>query len=219
MSRLILVPILFVSLFVAGCQYQRPTPSVRESADFHFQQRDYVAAADDYAEIVSRYPGDWDAQYHLGMCQLELNQISEARRALEIAYTHRPLNDDVASALAEAMHRQGDTARLFAFLRERAENTKTPKAYMTLGQFAAESGDPDAAKVAYDTAIALDNGKSVVPYLAAAAFHEELGDLDSALMRLRQAYGINPHDLRVKTKLAQLGEVPGPTLALPLNTN
>ena len=75
--------------------------------------------------------------------------------------------------------------------------------------------DPDSAQVALETAIAVDEGKTVEPYLQAAAFAQRLGDLEMALRRLRQAYGINPYDERVKQRLRELGEVPGPTIALP----
>ena len=63
--------------------------------------------------------------------------------------------------------------------------------------------------------IAIDNGQTTDPYLLAASFAERLGDLDLALRRLRQAYGIDPYDENVNDRLTALGEVPGPTLALP----
>jgi tetratricopeptide (TPR) repeat protein len=76
-------------------------------------------------------------------------------------------------------------------------------------------GDADSAQTAFETAIVLDEGKTVEPYLQSAEFAENLGDMDQALRRLRQAYGINPKDPRVSQRLRELGEVPGPTIALP----
>ena len=61
----------------------------------------------------------------------------------------------------------------------------------------------------------IDEGRSTEPYIQAAAFAEAIGDMDEALRRLRQAYGINPGDTRVTQRLRDLGEVPGPTIALP----
>jgi Tfp pilus assembly protein PilF len=75
--------------------------------------------------------------------------------------------------------------------------------------------DPDSAQVAIRTAIELDDGRSVEPYLVAADLAERLGDLDLAVRRLRQAYGIDSRNDRVRERLRDLGEIPGPTLALP----
>src|SRR5439155_212444 len=84
--------------------------TMRASGDYRFNKGDYAGAADEYSEIVARYPGDWEAQYKLGLSQLELKNYSAGRRALEIAYTQRPRDPKVAQALAEAMFRQGHAA-------------------------------------------------------------------------------------------------------------
>jgi tetratricopeptide (TPR) repeat protein len=121
----------------------------------------------------------------------------------------------VADALAEAMYAQEDYNRLFSFLRERAEATKTAQAYLRLARFAMDTNDADTARWAYDQAIEVDAGASVEPYVQAAAFHERVGDIEGAVRRLRQAYGIDPYDPRVSERLRALGEIPGPTIALP----
>ncbi len=64
-------------------------------------------------------------------------------------------------------------------------------------------------------AIVIDDGRGVEPYLAAASFAEQIGDVDLAIRRLRQAYGIDPYHEQVKSKLVAMGEIPGPTIALP----
>ena len=113
------------------------------------------------------------------------------------------------------LFQQGDEAQLFAFLRERAESTQTVRAYLRLARYSVEMKDPDSANVALETAIALDGGQSVEPYLAAADLAADLGDPEMAVYRLRQAFGIAPHDERISDRLRALGEVPGPTIALP----
>ncbi len=205
--------ILLSSAVLAGCQ--RPVETIRQSGDFSFDHRDYNAAAGEYAEITNRYPGDWRAQYRLGLCLLEIGQPARARDALEVAHTHRPRNPQVADALAEALFQLDEESRLFAFLRQRAESMQTPGAYLRLARYSLELGDPDSAGVALQKAILLDDGQTVEPYLAAASFAERLGDLDTALHRLRQAYGIDHTDVRVLQRLKDLGEIPGPTLARP----
>lgn len=198
-----------------GCQTQRPVDAIRVSGDRYYDLGNYAAAAEEYEAITARYPGDWRAQYHLGLCLLELDRPNAARRALEIAHTQRPRNNEIADALAEALFQLEDEERLHAFLRDRAETRQTVHAWRQLARYSMEMGDPDSARLAIETAIELDDGESVEPYLDAAEFAERLGVIDLAVRRLSQAYGINPHDQRVRERLRSLGEVPGPSIALP----
>ena len=211
-----MVALLGMMMLVStGCSSQRPVETLRSSGDFHFARGEYAAAANEYAEIVSRYPGDADAQHRLGLCMLETGEYTAARRALEIAATRRPEDAEIGDALAEAMFKQGDEAQLFPYLRERAERTQSVEAYLRLAKYSLALRDPDSASRAIETAIELADKSDVEPYLAAAALAEEIGDFETAVRRLRQAYGINPHDTRVTEWLRELGEIPGPTYALP----
>jgi len=201
---------LVVSLVVVlpGCMSQRrPIEVIRESGDNHYRGGDYAGARDEYAEITSTYPGDWEAQYRLGLSMIETQQYDGARQALEQAYTLKP-TQEVADALAKAMFLQKDENRLFAFLRERASSTRSVPAYLQLANYAMEMNDPDSARVAVDTAIEVDMGKSTEPYIAAAQLEQRLGHTDVAIQRLRQAYGINEYDRRVHDLLRQLGQDP-----------
>jgi len=214
MKRMALLLLVCVSAVLAGCQTGRPATAIRTDADFHYERGDYSSARSLYAEITERYPGDWRAQYRLGQCNLAMEHNADARRALEIAHTVQPDNQPIADALAEAMFRLGEQEQLFTFLRQQAEQTQSVHAYLRLARYAMNSGDPDLARTALRTAIALDDGESVEPYLAAARFAEQLGDPDLAIKRLRQAYGIDPDNEQVRKRLMALGEIPGPTLAL-----
>ncbi len=205
---------LLILAFLFGCGH-RPTESLRSRGDFLYQRGDYAAAAEEYAEIADRYPGDWEAHYRLGLCRLELGELSAARRELEVAHTNRPRDPDVVDALAETMLLEGLEAELFSFVKQRAESERTVRAWLRHGRYAARLGDADSAQTAFETAIVLDGGRTVEPYLQTAKFAEDLGDMDQALRRLRQAYGVNPKDPRVNRRLRELGEVPGPTIALP----
>ncbi len=211
--------LLGVMLLVLGCGCsQRPTPAMRDRGDFLYDHGHYAAAADQYAEITNRYPGDWEAHYKLGLCRLELGQLADARRELEIAHTSSPRNGDVIDALAETMFRQGESEGLFDFVKQRAGSQQTVRAWLRMARYAAELGDADTDSTAFETAIVIDDGASVEPYLQASAFAESLGDMDEALRRLRQAYGIDPHDPMVNERLRALGEIPGPTIILPPGT-
>jgi len=215
MSRLFPLALLLAALVtIAGCTQRRPIDVVRASGDQKFRVGDYAAARDEYAEIVSQYPGDWQAQYRMGLCMIETQQYSRARQALETAYTLRP-SQEVADGFAKAMFMQKDESKLFAFLRERASTTRTTAAYLELGRYSMLMDDPDSAQVGFDTAIEVDMGKSTVPYIEAAKLEERLGHLDVAVSRLRQAYGINPYDTRVHEMLRRLGEDPFKLQPLP----
>ncbi len=214
MHRSITVILILAATLLHGCGYTS-TEALRNNADFRFKRGEYQQATPDYSEIVARYPGDWHAQHRLGECFLQLGDPNRAREALEVAHSHRPNNTQIIESLAEAMFRQGDETRLFAFLRERAESTQSPAAYLRLARFSIELNDPDSAKLAIDTAISLDDARTVEPYLAAANLAQRVGNIDDAIFRLRQALGVDPEDKRVLQRLEELGEIPGPTLALP----
>jgi tetratricopeptide (TPR) repeat protein len=213
---LILFALLVSTMLIAvGCQVQRPVDHIHESAEFHFRYGRYDLASQEYAAIIARYPGDWRAQYGYGLSMLELNELTPARRALELAHSLRPGNDDIVDALIEVMFRQNDEQNLFSFLRDRADRLQSVKAYRQLAHYSLEMGDPDSAKVAIRTALRLDGGQTVEPYLDAATLAERIGDMDEAVRRLRQALWIDPRHELVKSRLRELGEVPGPTAALP----
>jgi tetratricopeptide (TPR) repeat protein len=215
-ARSLAILIAAASMCLTGCTAApRPTDSIRESGTHRYKFGDYEGARDEFAEIVARYPGDWQAQYMLGLCMLKTGELPAARRALETAYTHKPQNQDVADALAEVMLAQGDESRLFAFLRERASRTQRLEAYLQLAKYTAELNDPDSAQAAINMAIQIDNGRSTEPYLEAARLAERLGQMDEAVRRLKQAYGINHNDFRVRQRLKALGEDPEKTSPLP----
>lgn len=207
--------VLLMTALLGGCAASRPVDDIRASADEFYEQGAYAEAAHDYAQIVERYPGDWQGQYQLGLCWLELGEASDARRALEVAQRRRPNDADVADALAKSMYQEGDETQLFTFVYERAQSTRSVRAYRRLAHYSWALHDPDLAQMALKTAIVLDDAETVEPYLDAATFHQGLGNADMARRRLRQAYGIDPFDQRVHDRLRALGEVPGPTLALP----
>ena len=216
MTRTWMALALLTALTLGGCSTApRPIESIRASGDHLFKIGDWEGARDEFAEIVSRFPGDWDAQYKLGVSCLNLKDTSTARRALEIAYTRKPENRDVAAALAETLYQQGDETRLFAFLRDRAAKTQQVHDYLQLGKYAMELNDPDSARTAFETAIQIDDAKTTDPYKSSALLAERLGQLDEAVRRLRQAYGINLEDRRVREKLRELGEDPSTVTPLP----
>lgn len=206
-----------------GCENTRPRSIATLDArgEWALERGDYERAEEAYAEIVQRVPGNRDAHHGLGRALLAQGDALPARRHLEIAYQHAwdsPNEDfayEVAGDLAEAMHATGDADRMFTFLRERMQATGAMRDYLRWGDWSLRSGDPDTAQVAYLTAARIDTSGSAAPYLQLATLHEQLGDTEAATYRLRQAYGLEPENPEVQTRLRQYVTVIGPTVALP----
>lgn len=203
-----------LALVATGCA-ERPVQTVLANADFQFDHGNYVKAASEYEEVTNRQPGAWRAHYQLGLCLLELDKPTDARRQFEQAHTRQPRNPEVTEALAESILASGDETGLFRFLSEEARTNPSADAYLRLARFSLLLNDPDSAQTAVLRAIDIDGGATAAPYLEAANLAERIGDMETALRRIRQAYGIDPGDQRVHERLRALGEVPGPTIALP----
>jgi Flp pilus assembly protein TadD len=214
MTSRIVAPIAVSAVLVsAGCS--RPLHVVVEEGDRSFSHGRYSEAADDYSEVASRDPGTWWAHYRLGVCLTELGKPVDARQQLETALTLRPGEPRIVDALAAAMLAQGDETALFDLVRGEAERRGTVEAYIRMGEYCDLLSDPDSAYAAYERAIELNARQSVEPYLEAAAFAQRLGDLDRAVRLLAAGYSVDPKDTRVRQRMLELGEVPGPTLAAP----
>ena len=221
------LPVLSITILAAalatGCAGPTPASTLRAKGDHSFKLGAYDDAASNYREIAARYPGDWRAQMQLGLCELELGHYGAARSALQIALDHQPTNEAIADALAETLFLRGDHDQLFAFLRSRAEDTQNARDWLRLGRYAMKTSDPDYARIAIETAIAVDLDPSgdpnavpsIEPYLEAANLAEELGNLDVAIRRLRQAYGLAPDNAMIADRLRNVGQIPGPSIALP----
>jgi tetratricopeptide (TPR) repeat protein len=214
--------VLLTALLASACG---PTPitTLRKSGDFNFKYGNYEAAAKDFGQIVDRAPGDWEAQFRYGQSMMQLGDLQAAKRSLEIAQIAVPNNDEVAFALAECYFRLGDQTRLYQLLRDRAQSNASMESWLLMSEYALKLDDVDTARTAAINAIEVNQsnaeaGLSVLsasPYFQAALVAQRVGQREEALRRLRQGYGINPQDTRIKSMLVELGEVPGPTLALP----
>lgn len=203
---------------LAGCGGQRPTDAILERGDLHYSLGNYAEASEEYTLAAERQPGNAHAHAMLGRSLLKLGQPRASRRHLEIAHTLKRDDASIADDLAEAYFRTDDATRLFGFLRNRAENERSVHSYLLLAQYAEELNDPDSAKRAVETAIILDleaeEGPSIEPYIVAADLALRVGDMDEAVRRLRQALSIDAGDERVRQRLRDLDEVPGPSIAL-----
>ena len=137
---------LLAGALLCSCTMQKPVESLRQSGDHSYRTGDYVAAAHDYEMITERYPGDWRAQYQLGMARLELGELSAARSALEIAHARRPRDSDVIEALADVMLRQDDNEAVFDLLRRSTASSPSTESYLRLARYSIALDDPDSAR-------------------------------------------------------------------------
>lgn len=205
---------------LAGCANKRPVDDIRASGRQAFVRGDWNLALAEYGEIIDRYPGDWRAQHQYGMTSLQLGDWSSAELALKTAHEVRPDREDIADAYAEALFRNGERERLVAFLvgqtdPETAGEGIGEQDWLRMAIYQRLLGDLDASLVAIETAIRLHGQTSPAPYVEAHRLALLIGDRETALRRLRQAYGIRPTDIEITQAIRDLDETPGPSFALP----
>lgn len=238
MQLLRLAPALMVPALVllGGCMELRNDYN-RLEAYKAYRNGQVEQAREGFRQVIDSEPGDWKSQYYLGRIYLEeLDDPSAAQQHLEIAYSVRtaqpeialapqpgsaqtavpfPTRGQIADALAEAMSQQGLDQPLLGFLRENIDNYGAVDDYLRLARVLAERGDPDGAQVAYQQAVEMAGPDDPRPYSELAAFYEEIGARDQALIQLRKAYYIDPEYDRLAERIRSHGMVPGPTVGIP----
>lgn len=200
-------------LIATGCS-TTPTVTLKEKADRDYAFDQWQKAADLYAEVVRREPQDGDAQFRYGVSLLHLKEYAKAESALRIAHALDPANDEVVFALAEALHAQGEDARLFTMLRDRAHDNRSVTTWMVVADYSEKNGDFDSALEAVTNACTVEDGQTADPYYRAAILLGRFGRTEEAVRRLRQAYAVEPTNEEVSALLIEYGEIPGPTLGL-----
>ncbi len=206
------------ALLLGGCKTLDSEKSV-ELGQTYLHHEQWQKAADVVAPVVEAAPGNWRAQLVFGQAQAALGNLPAAKSALERAYDADPRNEEAIYALAGVLFRQENPTALFGLLRSAGQQLHSAGAYVKLAEYAMRLNDLDSAKAAIQVAIEVDDGfsrpRTDTPYYAAAVLERRAGSKDTAIRRLRQAYGINPLDERVLHALRELGVEIGPNTALP----
>lgn len=213
-----LAELAFVALVTAtalGCATQRQLPNVRASGNEAYYSGDYARALANYQEYVNRKPEDVQGRVDLGRTLLALGRASEAREQLVIVYDREPDHPEVADLLARAMVEAGDPDRAERFLANRAREAGRWEDYVLLGRYNTLVGKPDEARVALVTASRLAGREHVEPQVALADMYASVGDQQREIERLRMALWIDRDNPEIYRRLRSLGQIPGPTLALP----
>jgi tetratricopeptide (TPR) repeat protein len=199
---------------VVGCSSQRPLPTVRERGDRAFEKGQFEQARVEYQEYVTRKPGEAAVELQLARTLLELDQPHDALTHAQEAFDLRPGEEEYIETYADALLGTQKTDQLYRFLRGLAQDRGQVNDYIRLGRFTARAGDADGAVQAFSTAARIDRGRTIAPQLAFAEFYREIGDTEHEKERLRMALSFDVKNPVVLGRLRELGEIPGPSLAL-----
>ncbi|MFN0133108.1 MAG: tetratricopeptide repeat protein [Phycisphaerales bacterium] len=217
MRRLVIV--LALLPFLAACNTTRPLPTVREHGERAFNRGQFEVARADFAEYVERNPGEPEMRLFLAKSLLALGNAAEAVEHGSAAVHLRPTNQDAVETYARALFESKQMTELDRFLRAQTESAGTTGSFLRWGRYLAKAGDADGAEHAFLQAAQVDGGKTIEPQVALAEFYRSIGDTKNELRRLRMALSFNTTDNAINARIRELGEVPGPSLALPPESN
>jgi|TARA_B100001964_G_C14163324_1_gene567830 tetratricopeptide (TPR) repeat protein len=208
-----LVCVLLCTLFIiiGGCS-QPSNTTLLEQGNYAMWQGRWSDAANAFTKATSQHPGDWEANYNLGKCYLEMGEPQMASQSLAVAESLRPEDTEIADLYAESLLLSGERDLLFTFLLGRAKRVESVRAWMVFAEYTMEIDDPDSATTAINMAIKLSNGSDARPYVIAATFAERLGDDTLAVTRWKEAWIIEPTNEDISNALRAHGIVPGPTM-------
>ena len=208
---LVLVLLCTLFLTIVGCG-QPSNTTLLEQGNYAMWQNRWSDAANSFTKATSQHPGDWEAQYKLGKCYLEMGEPQRASQSLAVAESLRPNDIEVSDLYAESLLLSGERDLLFTYLFERAKRVESARAWMVFAEYTMEIDDPDSAITAINTAIKLSDGTDARPHVIAAAFAERLGDDTLAVTRWEEAWIIEPTNEDISNALRAHGVVPGPTM-------
>ena len=204
--------------FLAGCNTVRPLPTVRESGDKHLKRGEFQQAAADCKEYTERKPGEPAVQLLYAKTLIALHEPVPAVEHATIAYDQHPTDEDYIETRAQALFDAKKTDELDRFLRGMTAGRGLPADYIRQGRFAAKMGDADSAVTAFRTAIRIDGATTPGPQLALADFYRSIGDKDNEFKYLRYALFLDPQNPEIPNRIRALGQIPGPSLAMPPET-
>lgn len=200
---------------MVGCQ--KPSMVLRQEGMNAYADKQYELSHQKFSKAVTQRSDDWKSYYYLGMIALKQDRPLDAQLSLEKALSIRPENLEtgaILDGLAESLFVQSKFANLSAMLQEACDRYGRPDDYLRQGIYLGKSGDADGAKLAFKKAIRFSPKDDPSPFIALAEFYDSLGSSADALMALRQAYYIQPTNVRVRENIRKHGMVPGPTVAI-----
>ena len=219
LSTLLIALALTMTVTTTGCTVTIPAPNrlLRLHGMQAFEAQDLPAAEARFATAVEQNPTDWKSLYYLGLIRIQQGRPFDAQilleNALELRADH-PETGDILDALAEALSRRGQLAKLHELLDHATEQYASSRDYIRKGRYLLKLGDVDGAMLAYRKSAVVAKEGDAEPFVVLADFYERIGDMTNSLTALRHAYAIDPSDQEVAERLRLHGVVPGPTAGL-----
>jgi tetratricopeptide (TPR) repeat protein len=160
----------------------------------HEELREFDQAVQAYKTYLERNPGDpGNTYYHLGLCQMELNELEEAKASLEKATEIDTQNTQIMTKLAEIYHKTGqyeEAAEAYTKLTEL--NPDDAKYYFnTIVKMYDEAGMPDKAIEATKKMIDL-NPQDADAIYNLGYMYVKLKNYDEAIETFRRAIEVRP---------------------------
>ena len=190
---------------------------LRDKAKAAGSRGDLAAAKAHLQRAINQDPTDWQAQYMLGVVELEdgrpLAAESHFARAVSIHGRHEQ-TPKILDMLAESLFRQGEQSRLQEMLRSATQRYGQMRDFIRQSYYLSKIGDDDGAMLALRKAFEFAPEGDPAAHLAAADFYEAIGNQDEAILALRRAYTLDDRNETIKNRLRALGVVPGPTIRL-----
>ncbi|MBX3375733.1 MAG: tetratricopeptide repeat protein [Phycisphaeraceae bacterium] len=199
---------------ISGCSSTRTLPAVKEMGDRQFRRENWEAARVEYQEYVDRKPGDKEVQILLAQCLIKLGQPDLAVTHAQVAFDLEPNDAEALETYCLALAEAKKTDELYRVLNGNCQTRGSVADYDRLARFQMKLGDPDGAERSFIMAAKVDGGKTIEPQLALANFYKSIGDKAGEKRRLRMALYLKPTDQKIYDRLRELGEIPGPSLAL-----
>jgi tetratricopeptide (TPR) repeat protein len=198
---------------LGGCK-TRSLVAVRESGDWYYKNGQYEQAEVEYKEYIQRAPGKAEVHQMLGNTYVKTGQTGMGREQLLLAHTLRMEDDQIFADMCEALYADKKYDDLNRELRQRTIDRGRMQDWALLATYSEKLGDRDEAQRAWLTAAQVDQGHSIDPQIGLARLYLQVGDMQRARKRAAMAYWISPGNPNVIALVKQVGEIPGPTLAM-----
>ncbi|MFK7883998.1 MAG: tetratricopeptide repeat protein [Phycisphaerales bacterium] len=217
--------LIAASTISLGCQPARKVQNtlalgeIQNQAGFAENNGDDAKAIELWNEYVNRRPQQASAQYRLGKLLLSNGQPEAATDHLWVAHDLNPGNLEYLDLLAESMHQAGERENMFQLLQDTIEEGGLAAGHLRLAKHSLRAGLIDEAEESIRIAAAVDGNQSDRAHRALASLARQTGDSESEIQAWRTVLWFEPGDLEANTRLSELGEIPGPSLATPPRTS
>jgi len=176
---------------------------------------DWQAALPLAQELATRRPDLAEFQELLGYVQSNAGRHALAAESYAVALELDPGNHEYIEGRARALAGAGEVRAALDFLGDAANETADPDLYHRLGTLALGVGLIEEAETAFRSALAASGGEQVRTQRALAELYRSLGDDEREMRHLRVLLTLTPEDETIPARIRELGEIPGPSLALP----